>query len=162
MPRRSGLCSSAAQNPDPARVRRHANMGRVPNPPRRRITRRRFAIAGLAGAGAAAAAVYAPLAVGDGFEQLVASRLGVDDELAAALLAGVREHYGDVDYDAHAARFALSFKAPTSWLVPDSVKRAAAESLMQPMFGEPASNLAYAMTGRDPLQKSCAGLLRPS
>jgi hypothetical protein len=127
-----------------------------------RITRRRFALAGLAGLGGVAAAVYGPLAVGGGFERLVGSRLGIDEELAAAFLERVRDHYGDTEYDTRAALFALSFRSPTSLLVPDSVKRSAAEALVQPMLDEPAANLAYAVDGRDPLQTSCLGLLRPS
>lgn len=141
-------------------VRPRANMGRMDTPARGRITRRRFALAGVAGVGGVAAVVYAPLAVGGGFERLVASRLGIGEELATAYLERAREHYGAVEYDAHAARFALAFRGPTSVVVPETAKRAAAEALLQPMLGDPAANLAYAVPGRDPRRTACAGLLR--
>jgi hypothetical protein len=135
-------------------------MGRVARLAGGRITRRRFALAGLAGLGGVAAAVYAPLAVGGGFERLVASRLGIGEELATAFLERVRNRYGDAEYDARAALFALCFKGPTSVVVPDSVKRSAAEALIQPMLGDPAANIAYAVPGRDPLRPACMGLVR--
>lgn len=137
-------------------------MGRVERSAGGRITRRRFAVAGLVGVGGLAAAIYAPLAVGGGFERLVASRLGISEELATAFLERVRERYGDAEYDARAALFVLCFKGPASLVVPDSVKRSAAEALVQPMLDEPAANLAYAVKGMDPLQTSCQGLLRSS
>jgi len=126
------------------------------------ITRRRFAVAGLAGLGGLAAVLYAPLAVGGGFERLVAARLGIGEELATSFLQRVRDRYGDTEYDARAALFALSFKGPTSLLVPNSVKRSAAEALLQPMLDGSAANLAYALEGRDPLRTSCLGLVRPA
>jgi len=135
-------------------------MGRMDTPARGRITRRRFALAGVAGLGGVAAAVYAPLAVGGGFERLVASRLGIGEELATAYLERARDHYGSVEYDAHAARFAVAFRGPTSVLAPESMRRAAAEALLQPMLGGAAATLAYAVPGRDPRRTACAGLLR--
>jgi hypothetical protein len=135
---------------------------RVPGLARGRITRRRFALAGIAGIGGAAAALYGPLAVGDGFEQLVAARLGIDEQLATELLERARDHYGAAEYDVRAAAFALCFRGPTSAVAPESARRSAAEALVQPMLSDPVSNLAYAVRGRDPNQAACSGLLRPS
>ncbi len=126
------------------------------------MTRRRFALAGVAGVGGAAAVLYGPLAVGDGFEELVATRLGIDEGLATQLLERAREHYGTAEYDVRAAAFAFCFRGPTSAVAPESVKRSAATALVQPMFTEPVANLAYAVRGRDPGQPACGGLLRPS
>jgi hypothetical protein len=112
--------------------------------------------------GAVAAAAYAPLAVGDEFEELVASRLGLDPEDAAAFLSLARAEYGETKYSAHAARFALAYQWPSSWVAPDGLRRAAAEALLNPMLSPPAANLAYGLGGRDPRQASCAGLIRRS
>lgn len=128
----------------------------------RPLTRRRFIAAGAGAAGVAAAAVYAPLAVGGGFERLVADRLGVGEQLAAGLLQRAREHYGDTEYDARAALFALAFRSPSSLVAPDSLRRSAAEALLAPMLDTPAANLAYALPGRNPSVDACLGLLRQS
>jgi hypothetical protein len=127
---------------------------------RRVFTRRRFIAAGAGAVGVAAAAVYAPLAVGGGFERLVAERLGVEEELATRLLERAREHYGDTEYDARAALFALAYRGPSSLVVPDSLRRSTAEALVGPMLDTPAANLAYAMPDRDPSRDSCLGLVR--
>ncbi len=108
----------------------------------------------------AVAAPYAALVPGDEFEQLVASRLGIDSELAAQLLARAREQYGDAEYDARAAAFALAVRDPVAAVMPDSARRKAVDGLLEPMLSAPASNLAYAVTGTDPGSPACAGLVR--
>jgi hypothetical protein len=125
-----------------------------------RPTRRALLGAGAAVFAGAAAAIYAPLAVGDGFEELVADRLGIDEELATRLLQRAREHYGATEYDARAALFAAAFRGPTSLLAPASVRRSAAEALLAPMFARPAANLAYALPGRGLGADACGGLVR--
>lgn len=125
------------------------------------LSRRQFVLGATGALSAAAAAVYAPLAVGSGFERLVATRLGIDERLSADLLALARSHYGDIEYDARAALFALSFRSPASALVPASVKRSAAQGLLTPMLRTPAANIAYAFADRDPSEAACAGLVAP-
>jgi hypothetical protein len=94
------------------------------------------------------------------FEQLVADRLGIDTKLAKQLLARAREEYGDAKYDFHATAFALAVRDPVSAAMPESARRKAVDGLLEPMLSEPASNLAYTVTGTDPGNPACAGLVR--
>ncbi len=124
--------------------------------------RRRTLVA--VGGGAAALALLAPYAVllsGDEFEQLVASHLGIDSQLAAQLLGRARAAYGEGEYEAHAAAFAAAVRAPAAWVMPAHLRRKAIEGLVEPMLSAPASNLAYGLTGADPGGDApCAGLVR--
>lgn len=126
----------------------------------RRLRRRTVVAVGAGAAAVAVAAPYAALIPDDQFEQLVADRLGIDVELAKQLLARAREEYGDATYDAHAAAFALAVRDPVSAVMPESARRRAVDSLLEPMLSEPASNLAYTITGTDPGSPACAGLVR--
>lgn len=126
------------------------------------LTRRRAIGLGAVVLGAAAVAPYVPLAVGSEFEQLVASTLGIDEELASQLLEAVRDNYGSVEYEARAAAFSLAVRAPASALVPEGMKRSAVRAFLEPMFEEPAAALAYAVEGRDPRARACTGLVRPA
>jgi len=127
-----------------------------------RMRRRTFVALGAGAVGAAVAAPYAVLAFGEEFEQLVASRLGIEPELAAQLLARAREEYGDAEYDARAAAFALAVRDPVALAMPDGVRQKAIDGLLEPMLSAPAANLAYAVTGSDPGSPACTGLLRAS
>ncbi len=126
----------------------------------RRLRRRTVLALGTGAAAVAVAAPYAALVPDDQFEQLVADRLGIDTELAKQLLARAREEYGDATYDAHAAAFALAVRDPVSAVMPESARRKAVDGLLEPMLSEPASNLAYTVTGTDPGSPACAGLVR--
>lgn len=126
----------------------------------RRFRRRTVIALGTGAAAVAVAAPYAALVPDDEFEQLVADRLGIDAELAKQLLARAREQYGDAKYDAHAAAFALAVRNPVSAVMPESARRKAVDGLLEPMLSEPASNLAYTLTGTDPGSPACAGLVR--
>lgn len=128
---------------------------------RLRMRRRTFVALGVGAAGVAVAAPYATLVAGDEFEQLVASRLGIEPELATQLLQRAREQYGDAEYDARAAAFALAVRDPAASLMPDEVRYKAIEGMLEPMLSAPASNLAYAITGIDPGGAApCSGLVR--
>ncbi len=129
---------------------------------RLRMRRRTFVALGAGAAGAAVAAPYAMLAVGDELEQLVADRLGIEPALAAQLLQRAREEYGDAEYDARAAAFALAVRDPVAIVMPEEVRRKAINGLIEPMLSPPAANLAYAVTGSDPGVPACSGLVRPS
>lgn len=126
----------------------------------RRLRRRTVLAIGTGAAAVAVAAPYAALIPDEEFEQLVADRLGIDTELAKQLLARAREQYGDAEYDARAAAFALAVRDPVSVVMPESARRKAVDSLLEPMLSEPASNLAYTTTGTDPGSPACAGLVR--
>jgi glycosyltransferase involved in cell wall biosynthesis len=128
----------------------------------RRLRRRTFVALGAGAAAVAAAAPYAALIPDDEFEQLVASRLGIDAGLARQLLERAREEYGDAEYDARAAAFALAVRDPAAAVMPEGARRRAVDGLLEPMLSAPASNLAYAITGSDPGSPACAGLVRRS
>jgi glycosyltransferase involved in cell wall biosynthesis len=146
-PRLLALLREAAQAP--------GGVGRL------RMRRRTFVAVGAGAAGVALAAPYAALLPGEGFEQLVASRLGIEPELAAQLLQRAREQYGDAEYDARAAAFALAVRDPAATLLPDELRYKAIEGMLEPMLSAPASNLAYAITGVDPGGAApCSGLVR--
>jgi glycosyltransferase involved in cell wall biosynthesis len=127
----------------------------------RRLRRRTVVALGTGAAAVAVAAPYAALIPDDEFEQLVADRLGIDSKLAKQLLARAREEYGDAEYDARAAAFALAVRDPVAAVMPEGARRKAVDGLLEPMLSEPASNLAYALTGSDPGSPACAGLVRP-
>jgi hypothetical protein len=126
------------------------------------LTRRRLLGVGAVVLGAAAVAPYVPLALGSEFEQLVASTLGIDEELASQLLEAVRDRYGSVEYEARAAAFSLAVRAPASAVVPDGMRESAVRAFLEPMFEEPAAALAFAIPGRDPRTQACNGLVRPA
>jgi glycosyltransferase involved in cell wall biosynthesis len=126
-----------------------------------RISRRLLLGLGLGAVGAAALAPYVALVPGEEFEQLVASRLGIEPALAAQLLERARESYGDTEYDLRAAAFAFAVRDPAALLLPDGVRERAVSSLVEPMLSEPAASLAYAITGDDPGGAApCSGLVR--
>jgi glycosyltransferase involved in cell wall biosynthesis len=129
---------------------------------RRRMRRRTLVAVGAGAAGVAVAAPYAALIPGEEFEQLVASRLGIEPQLASRLLQHARDQYGDAEYDARAAAFALAVRDPVAIVMPEDARRKAVDGLLGPMLSAPAANLAYALTGSDPDSAACAGLARPS
>jgi glycosyltransferase involved in cell wall biosynthesis len=126
----------------------------------RRMRRRTFVALGAGAAAVAIAAPYAALIPDEEFEQLVASRLGIETELAKELLGRAREEYGDAEYDARAAAFALAVRDPAATVMPAAARRKAVEGLLLPMLSDPATRRAYAVTGSDPGNPACAGLVR--
>lgn len=127
-----------------------------------RMRRRTFVGVGVGVGVLALAAPYAVLLTDDEFEQLVASHLGIDKELAEQLLERAREAYGEANYDAHAFTFALAVRSPAATVMPQRAREKAIEGLLEPMLSAPASNLAYATDGSDPGPPApCGGLRRP-
>ena len=125
------------------------------------MRRRTFVAIGAGAAGVALAAPYLLLLPDDEFEQLVASKLGVETALAKQLLEGVRSHYGETEYEARAAAFAFAVRDPAAAVLPDSIREKAVSSFIEPMFSRPAANLGYAITGTaPPYPAACAGLVR--
>jgi hypothetical protein len=124
------------------------------------VNRRRFLLAGVGAATVIVAAPYAPLVVGDQFEAFVAGRLGLDEEVATALLENLRERLGDWEYDQRAAAFSLALRRPYAALVPDGPRRSAIARFVEPLLSAAPLQLAYA-TDRVP-SASCGGLLRVS
>jgi glycosyltransferase involved in cell wall biosynthesis len=125
-----------------------------------RMRRRTFVALGAGIAAVAIAAPYAVLLSDDEFEQLVASRLGIEPKLAGQLLERARAQYGDVEYDARATAFALAVREPVSSVLPGRARDKAIDGLIEPMLAAPAAVLAYTTTGSDPGSPACAGLTR--
>lgn len=129
---------------------------------RLRMRRRTFVAVGAGAAVVALAAPYAVLLTDDEFEQLVASKLGIEPELAAQLLKRARVEYGAAGYDARAAAFALAVRDPAASVMPGGARDKAISGLVEPMLSAPAGTVAYAITGVDPGVPACAGLVRGS
>jgi hypothetical protein len=137
--------------------------GRSAAPQGGRIRRRTFVAVGAGVAAVAVVAPYVALIPDDEFEQLVASSLGIEPELAGQLLVRARDEYGGAEYDARAAAFALAVRDPAAAVLPDGAREKAISGLVDPMLGAPAASLAYAITGSDPGSPgACAGLVRSS
>jgi glycosyltransferase involved in cell wall biosynthesis len=152
---------SAVQTPKLLAALREAAGLPAPRVARTRMRRRTFVALGVGAAGVALVAPYGVLLADDEFERLVASRLGIDPELAGELLARAREEYGGAEYDARAAAFALAVRDPAAAVLPDGVREKAISGLIEPMLTAPAATLAYAVTGSDPGPPGpCAGLVR--
>lgn len=127
----------------------------------RKIKRRTFVAIGAGAAGLAVAAPYLLLLPDDEFEQLVASRLGIEASLAGQLLGNARRQYGDSEYEARAAAFAFAVRDPAAAVLPESVRRKAVASLVEPMLAPPAASLGYGVTGTAPAYPApCSGLVR--
>jgi glycosyltransferase involved in cell wall biosynthesis len=127
----------------------------------RRIKRRTAIGIGVGAAGVALAAPYLVLLPDDEFEQLVASNLGIEPELAGQLLENARRQYEDTEYEARVAAFAFAVRDPAAVVLPDSVRRKAVTSLVEPMLAPPSASLAYAVTGTAPAYPApCSGLVR--
>jgi hypothetical protein len=122
------------------------------------VNRRAFLLAGAGAAAAAVAVPYAPLVLGDNFEQLVADTLGMDTAVASALLERLREDLGGTDYEQRAAAFAVAFAGPWAGAVPGGLRQSALDRFLGPLFERPAERLAY-VEDREPVT-ACGGLLR--
>ena len=119
----------------------------------------RRARAALAGAGAAACALYSPLLAG-GFPAYVAARLGMDPDLAAELTRSTRRRLGRVSYAARASAFAIATRRPLDRLVPTPLRRTAMVAFIRPLLARPPDRLAYAL-GRES-RPSCGDVLPPA
>lgn len=123
------------------------------------MNRRRFLLSTAGALGGAAALLYAPLVPGQEFEQFVAGKLGISEELATAMLDRARAFYGTAEYEARAAAFAVAFRDPVGALVPDWAQRKAAAPLVEPMFAAQAAALAYSEDSPEPITAPCRGLI---
>jgi hypothetical protein len=127
------------------------------------LTRRGLLASGAAAVvGAAAAALYGRLLVGDRFEGLVAAHLGVDRATGDALLRALRQRLGADEYDLRAAGFAIAVRDPVAAGIPRSLRRDAIEAFVGPLLMYPAAVNAYAAGRGDPAGRACAGLVRPA
>jgi hypothetical protein len=127
------------------------------------VTRRGFLLSGAGLAGGLGILLYGQFVLGDSFESFVGKKLGIDTGLANDLLKAARDHYGETQYNLHAAAFALAMRDPLAALVPQGTKDHAIDGLVLPMLGTPSSRLAYAGYGAERARSSaCTGLVRES
>jgi hypothetical protein len=127
------------------------------------VTRRNFLLSGAGLAGGIGIVLYGQFIIGDNFESFVGKKLGIDAGLANDLLKAARDHYGEPQYDLHAAAFALAMRDPLAALVPQGAKDRAIDGLVLPMLGSPSSRLAYAGYGAERARTAaCTGLVRQS
>jgi hypothetical protein len=127
---------------------------------RLQVTRRQLLVAGGAAAGAAAVGVSGSYILGDGFEEHVADVLGIELELARALLDGMRETTGGLDFEARAAAFIGATTFPGSEVLPSGVRRRAVAGLMDRMIDDTSKNIAYlGFLPPDRIGAPCSGLV---
>lgn len=124
------------------------------------FTRRGVLVSGAAAVMGATAALYGRLLVGDRFEGLVASRLGLDQPTADALIGALRARLGASEYDLRAAGFAIAVREPVATGIPDGVRREAIDAFVEPLLAHPAAVNAYAAGRGDPAGRGCSGLAR--
>ena len=125
------------------------------------LTRRGLLVSGGAAAvGISLASLYGRLAVGDRFEGLVATKLGLDEAQATALLRDLRDRLGDRSYDLRASAFAAAVREPVASLLPARLRRDAIEGLVGPLLAPPSSLVAFGTGRRDRSAAGCAGLIR--
>ena len=102
----------------------------------------------LAGTGAAFAAVgfglWGRFAFGDNFEEHVADRLGLDQEIATGLLADMRSRTGSAEYDVRASGFLFATTEPSQTLMPGNIRDQTVRSYVGPLFGGLVTALTYA------------------
>jgi hypothetical protein len=125
----------------------------------RKVTRR-----GLLGAGAAAVvggAAYGRYAVGDEFEEHLASTIGVTTAEAAALTENAREGLGDTRYDLAASAFLAATTFPGRHVMPRGLREQAVRGFLAECIPDSSANLFYlGLRGGETASSSCAGLLR--
>jgi hypothetical protein len=123
------------------------------------ITRRQLLAAGGAAAGAAVVGVSGSYILGDGFEEHVADVLGIEPDLARALLDGMRETTGGLDFEARATAFVGATTFPGSEVLPSGVRRRAIAGLVDPMIDDQGKNVAYlGFVPPDRINAPCTGL----
>jgi hypothetical protein len=129
------------------------------HPRRRGITRRRALALGGGAALALVAGAYGRFALGDEFEEHVASTLDLSSDAVTRLLGNARDSLGAAGYDARAAAFVTATTWPGADVLPESARRQAIDALVLPMYGDQEDNLVALGLHRRWLG-SCAGLLR--
>jgi hypothetical protein len=124
------------------------------------VTRRQLVAGGVGLLAVAAAGVYGRFAIGDEFEEHVASVLGVPVGAARRFTRNAREHFGSGEYDLRAAAFVGATTFPGSLLHPAAVRERAVGGFVRGMFRQPADNTIYMGVQRSVDATGCAGLVR--
>jgi hypothetical protein len=125
-----------------------------------RVTRRHLIGGGVVLLGAAAAGQYGRFALGDEFEEHVASVLGTSREVATLLTARVRERLGDFDYQVKATQFLAVTTFPGSELAKLKGREKGVREFVSHMIGDSVENLMYLGVQKPVDTPACTGLLR--
>jgi hypothetical protein len=126
------------------------------------ITRRRL-VGGAAAVVVAGLGVgYGRYAIGDEFEEHVASTLGVPLETARSLVETAREGLGTGEYEAAAAAFVASTTFPGRTLIPRGTREHAIEVFLNEAMPSSTHNLMYlGLIDGTTTDIRCRGLVRP-
>jgi hypothetical protein len=124
------------------------------------LSRRQLLIGGGVAAGAATAGWYGSVLIGDGFERHVANVLGIDDELAGALVEKARDQLGG-SFEWEALQFVAATRFPGTELMPAGIREEAVRHVVEAMLGDAPGRAAYAdRITPDQLLSPCPGLGR--
>lgn len=126
-----------------------------------RITRRRALVGGGALLGLVLAGGYGRLALGDEFERHVADAIGAPMDVTQALLEGMRERLGGLEYESRASAFASATTFPGE-LMPAGLRRRAIDPFIENLIGGSAGNLTYLGIRAPTGASACAGLVVPA
>jgi hypothetical protein len=125
----------------------------------RRFSRRQVIAGGVAGGAVLVGGNYGRFALGDEFEEHVASVLGVPIAVAKELTRSARDRLGG-EYDRLAAEFLAVTVFPSDLVAPRKARNRAVRRLLPSMIGDPAENLMYLGMRAPSDQRACAGLIR--
>lgn len=128
-------------------------------PEDRRFSRRQVIAGGVAGGAVLVGGNYGRFALGDEFEQHVASVLGVPEEIAKKLTEAARERLGG-EYDRIAAEFLAVTVFPSDVVAPRKARNRAIRRLLPSMISESRDNLMYVGMLGPTDSPACTGLIR--
>jgi hypothetical protein len=126
------------------------------------LTRRQALAAGGAAVALAGFGFWGRFALGGTFEEHVAEQLGLDRQVAEAVLRRMRDEVSD--YEVRATGFLLATQEPSSLVLPSSVRRDAVDAFVSPMFGLSefiVMPLLYSGIRDSVEHEPCNGLRRP-
>jgi hypothetical protein len=124
----------------------------------RKLTRR--GLLGIAAVATVSAAGYGRFAVGDEFEEHVASVLGLPVEPATDLTESARERLGDLEYDRLASSFLFVTTLPGRWITPEGARRRAVNAFLSEAVPDSRGNLVLLGLQRGGASVACKGLLQ--
>jgi len=115
---------------------------------------------GVAGGAVLVAGNYGRFALGDEFEEHVASVLGTSTSVAKELTAAARERLGSPDYERIAAQFLAVTAFPSDVVAPRGARDRAIRRLLTPMIEQSHQNLMYLGIQGAVEGSACVGLVR--
>ena len=125
----------------------------------RRFSRRQVIAGGVTGGAVLVGGNYGRFALGDEFEQHVASVLGVPEEIAKNLTKAARARLGG-EYDRLAAEFLAVTAFPSDVVAPRKARNRAIRRLLPSMIAESHENLMYLGMRDSTDGPACTGLIR--